>query len=217
MPRPKRKRIVNHPPMMEGFKPFGIPITDLEPVILFFEEYEAMRLLDYMGLTQLEAAREMAVSRPTLTRIYEKARRTIAESFVEGKAIFIAGGDYHTDDFWYRCEACYKLLISSHEILSCSYCTSEQIRQLSNKPESIERQRYEEEPGFCICLHCHTKIPHQPGIPCRENACQQCGKKMIRENSYHHQLYLKKQIRRSVINDGAHGILHVGCRFVRHQ
>jgi predicted DNA-binding protein (UPF0251 family) len=37
----------------------------------------------------------MAVSRPTLTRIYEKARRTIAEAFVDGKAIFIAGGVYY--------------------------------------------------------------------------------------------------------------------------
>jgi len=32
MPRPKIKRNVNNPPMMEGFKPFGIPIIDLEPL-----------------------------------------------------------------------------------------------------------------------------------------------------------------------------------------
>jgi uncharacterized protein len=193
MPRPKRKRNVTHPPMMEGFKPFGIPITDLEPVILFFEEYEAIRLLDYKGMTQFEAASEMAVSRPTLTRIYEKARRTIAEAFVDGKAIFIEGGDYHTNEFWYRCEACHKLLISEQEILSCSYCESDKIRPLSDKPEKMEHQQHAEEPGFCICLHCNTKIAHQPGVPCRESTCPKCGQKMIRENSYHHQLYLKKK------------------------
>ena len=193
MPRPKRKRIVNHPPMMEGFKPFGIPITDLEPVILFFEEYEAMRLLDYLGMTQLEAAHEMAVSRPTLTRIYEKARRTIAEAFVEGKAIFIAGGDYHTDEFWYRCEACHKLLISENAIRCCSHCESDKIRPLTDKPHKTDQEHCENLPGFCICLHCNTKIPHQPGVPCKESACPQCGKNMIRENSYHHQLYLKKK------------------------
>lgn len=193
MPRPKRKRNVTNPPIMEGFKPFGIPITDIEPVILFFEEYEAIRLLDYLGMTQLEAAREMAVSRPTLTRIYEKARRNIAEAFVNGKAIFIEGGDYHTDAFWYRCEDCHKLLISEQEILSCSYCQSEKIRPLSNKPVKMDYQQLEDGPGFCICLHCHTKIPHQPGVPCRESICPQCGKKMVRENSYHHQLYLKKK------------------------
>ena len=192
MPRPKRKRNVTQPPRMEGFKPFGIPINDLEPVILFFEEYEAVRLLDYLGMTQLEAAHEMAVSRPTLTRIYEKARRTIAEAFVDGKAIFIAGGDYHTNEFWYRCEACHKLLISSHAIRFCSFCNSDKIRTLSNNPDIVEHQKHEEEPGFCICLNCNTKIPHQPGVPCRENSCPQCGKQMIRENSYHHQLYLKQ-------------------------
>jgi uncharacterized protein len=192
MARPKRKRNVMHPPLMEGFKPFGIPITELEPVILFYEEYEAIRLLDHTGLTQLQAAREMAVSRPTLTRIYEKARRSIAEALVEGKAIFIGGGDFHTNEFWYRCESCHKLIINSQEIISCSYCKSDTIRPLSNKPDRITHQKHEEEPGFCICIHCDTKIPHQPGVPCRENSCPQCGKKMIRENSYHHQLYLKK-------------------------
>jgi predicted DNA-binding protein (UPF0251 family) len=179
--------------MMEGFKPFGIPISVQEPVILFFEEYEAIRLLDYLGMTQLEAAREMAVSRPTLTRIYEKARRNIAEAFVNGKAIFIEGGDYHTNEFWYRCENCHKLLISDQEMLSCSHCQSEKIRPISNKPVKMDLQQQEDGPGFCICLHCNTKIPHQPGIPCRESKCPQCGKKMVRENSYHHQLYLKKK------------------------
>ncbi len=193
MPRPKRKRNVTHPPLMEGFKPFGVPISDLEPVILFFEEYEALRLLDYMGMTQLEAANEMSVSRPTLTRIYEKARRTIAEAFVDGKAIFIEGGDYHTNEFWYRCEACHKLMISEKEMHTCSYCKSDKIRSLSKKSIQMDQRKQEDNPGFCICLNCSSKIPHQPGVPCRESVCPQCGQKMIRENSYHHQLYLKKK------------------------
>ena len=96
MPRPKRRRMIVNPPAMEGFKPFGIPMTDLEPVILLYEEYESIRLSDYEGLTQEQSAKKMNVSRPTFTRIYEKARRTIAQAFVEGKAIFIEGGSYHT-------------------------------------------------------------------------------------------------------------------------
>lgn len=46
--------------------------------------------------------------------------------------------------------------------------------------------------GFCICMHCNTRIPHVKGVPCRENDCPQCGKKMIREDGYHHQLYKLK-------------------------
>lgn len=47
--------------------------------------------------------------------------------------------------------------------------------------------------GHCICLDCDLLIPHTKGKPCRENICPCCGKKMIREGSYHHQLYLLKK------------------------
>ncbi len=47
--------------------------------------------------------------------------------------------------------------------------------------------------GFCICVHCNTRMQHTKGKPCRANECPQCGKKMMREGSYHHQLYLQKK------------------------
>lgn len=47
--------------------------------------------------------------------------------------------------------------------------------------------------GDCICIHCGTKVLHTYGKPCRHENCPNCGKVMMRENSYHHQLYLKKQ------------------------
>lgn len=133
MPRPKRNRTIVNPPVMEGFKPFGIPMTTLEPVVLLYEEYEAIRLSDYEGLTQEQSAERMNVSRPTFTRIYEKARRTIAQAFVEGKAIFIEGGNYHTEDSWYRCEHCMKVNICKSVLMSCQYCHSQTLRRL-NKP-----------------------------------------------------------------------------------
>jgi predicted DNA-binding protein (UPF0251 family) len=139
MPRPKRNRTIVNPPIMEGFRPFGMPFKDLEPVILLYEEYESLRLSDYEGLTQEQSALQMNVSRPTFTRIYEKARRTIAQAFVEGKAIFIEGGNYHTDDFWYKCEKCLKLSISEEEINSCKYCQSDTLRRLNKNIESNGR------------------------------------------------------------------------------
>jgi uncharacterized protein len=135
MPRPKRKRTISNPPIMEGFKPFGIPITQLEPLILLYEEYEAIRLTDYDGLTQEQSAEQMGVSRPTFTRIYEKARRTIAQAFVEAKAIFIEGGDYHTDDFWYRCDGCMKLNICQQSEKTCKYCQTGSLRLLNTPQE----------------------------------------------------------------------------------
>ena len=97
MPRPKRKRKIFSLPQAEGFKPFGVNINDAEAVELLLEEYEALKLADYHNLTQEEAAKKMNISRPTFTRIYDKARKTIALAFVEGKIIIIKGGDFHID------------------------------------------------------------------------------------------------------------------------
>ncbi len=98
MPRPKRKRKIFSLPQAEGFKPFGVNINDAEAVELLIEEYEALKLADYHNLTQEEAAKKMNISRPTFTRIYDKARKTIALAFVEGKIIIIKGGDIHIDN-----------------------------------------------------------------------------------------------------------------------
>lgn len=47
--------------------------------------------------------------------------------------------------------------------------------------------------GFCVCPKCGEKIPHKAGVPCQEEKCPKCGAKMLREGSYHHQLWKEKQ------------------------
>mgnify|MGYP000193379820 CR=1 FL=1 len=47
--------------------------------------------------------------------------------------------------------------------------------------------------GYCVCPKCGDKLLHNRGIPCQEERCSKCGAKMLREGSYHHQLFLKKQ------------------------
>jgi uncharacterized protein len=73
-------------------------------------------------MNQEEAAVLMNVSRPTLTRIYEKARKTIAEAFVMGKMIVIEGGEVHFEREWYRCKRCYKLVDGLENHTRCKDC-----------------------------------------------------------------------------------------------
>jgi uncharacterized protein len=107
---------------MKGFKPFGMPACKIDPVILTFEEYESIKLVNYDKLSQKQAATNMNVSRPTFTRIYNKALKQIAKSFVEGKAVIIEGGNYELDKEWYRCKRCYKLIQGIENHLKCKDC-----------------------------------------------------------------------------------------------
>jgi len=71
-------------------------------VFLPIEGLEAIRLRDYEGLSQEEAAVRMNVSRPTFSRLLMNARKTVAESLVLGKVLRIAGGDFEMPDRGHR-------------------------------------------------------------------------------------------------------------------
>ena len=109
---------------MKGFKPFGIPRKMLDEVTLLYDEYEAIRLVDCEGLHHEKAAEQMNVSRPTLTRIYEKARKTVALALVEGKMINIEGGNVQFDREWFRCRRCYKLIGGMENHIRCKDCNT---------------------------------------------------------------------------------------------
>ncbi|MGJ8745787.1 DUF134 domain-containing protein [Polaribacter sp.] len=125
MPRPKKKRKIDHPPKMLGFKPFGIRFCDAPHISLQFEEYETVKLVIYDKLSQVAAAEKMEVSRPTLTRIYNSALKKIAQAFVEGKAILIKGGDYEFEKDWYKCKSCFKLIDDINHSAVCGDCPAD--------------------------------------------------------------------------------------------
>lgn len=50
---------------------------------------EAVRLADLEGKYQVEAARQMGVSRPTFSNIINRAHGKIAEALIKGKALRI--------------------------------------------------------------------------------------------------------------------------------
>lgn len=92
MPRPFCPRRIAGRPAATAFKPAGVPLRELEEVVLTLDEFEAVRLADLDGLYQEEAAAQMNVSRPTFGRVVEAARRKIADALVHGKALRIEGG-----------------------------------------------------------------------------------------------------------------------------
>lgn len=135
MARPEKNRTISQPPLMKGFKPFGIPRCKVEFITLTYEEYESLRLVNYENIQQKEAAVLMNISRPTLTRIYNKALKTIAKAFVEGKAILIEGGNYEFKQDWYRCKKCHKLIENDKNQSNCENikdCHPNELINLNN-------------------------------------------------------------------------------------
>jgi predicted DNA-binding protein (UPF0251 family) len=94
VPRPRKRRILDRPPRAAIYKPAGVPLDGLRRVTLLQEELEALRLADLEGLTQVQAAGHMGISRSTFQRILTQARRQVALALVEGHALQIEGGTF---------------------------------------------------------------------------------------------------------------------------
>jgi len=41
--------------------------------------------------------------------------------------------------------------------------------------------------GSCLCPKCGRRFPHNQGVPCLNERCEDCGVALIREGSAHHQ------------------------------
>jgi predicted DNA-binding protein (UPF0251 family) len=74
-------------PPITGFTPN--PSRNLEPVFIEFAEIEALRLVDKEGLSQEEAGQRMSISRGTIWRLVQSARRKAAQALSEGRPIYI--------------------------------------------------------------------------------------------------------------------------------
>ena len=130
-PRPKSIRRISEVPNAVGFKP--VKCKKFSTIELHLEEYEAIRLCDYEMMTQAEAAVQMGISRPTLTRIYGTARQKIAKALVEQCAVAIAGGNAYLESEWYECMDCGAIFNNIDPsqrpgTLNCPVCKSEHIK-----------------------------------------------------------------------------------------
>ncbi len=188
-PRPLRLRKISNPPIISGFKPYGNrkPEEESGPVFLQIEEYEALRLCDYEMLSHLHASKAMDISRPTLTRIYARARQKIAEALVLGKQIIIEGGKIYFDSEWFICKSCGCYFNNPDKqvaITECPLCKSTDftnyIQPLENASDSTARCS-----DICICPACRFEQAHHFGHPCNDEICPECGNLMVRKGTPH--------------------------------
>ncbi len=130
---PYRKRLIHQPPNFKNFKPSGITRKMLKTLNITVDEYEALRLADYEGMEHLEASEKMTISRPTFTRLIEKARHKIAKAIIEGLELVVEGGNIEFENTLRRCRDCGDEQISpySEDIADCPECGSEDVEDMA--------------------------------------------------------------------------------------
>ena len=133
MPRPKSRRLIYNPPLYRGFKPLGVKGRDLSDLEMSLDEFEALRLADYEGLSQEDAALEMAISRSTFSRLIESARRKSSQFLIQGRRLLIGGGPVHFKKNLFRCSDCGALtsvgMGTSPSVCRC--CGSDRLEDLA--------------------------------------------------------------------------------------
>jgi uncharacterized protein len=156
MPRPIRCRKIGRLPDCVYYKPAGVPGRFLEEVTLTFDEFEALRLADFEGLYQEDAAKQMKISRQTFGNILSAAHRKVAECLLKGKALKIEGGRIEMPARQFKCADCGHLW---------------QAPCRADCPETCPA---------CQCAHIQP-IPDEQGMTCaqRRRACRKLTQEEI--------------------------------------
>ena len=84
--KPKPVRLEMKPQINRSI-PF--PLINPTPIYLEPAELEALRLVDLEGLSQDEAGTRMGVSRGTVWRLLQSARKKVIQSLTEGRPLLI--------------------------------------------------------------------------------------------------------------------------------
>jgi len=79
--------IIPNPSKVEKFIPE--PKTTANPISIEPAELEALRLVDLEGLSQEQAGTKMGVSRGTIWRLLQSARRKVAQALTEGRPLTV--------------------------------------------------------------------------------------------------------------------------------
>lgn len=186
MSRPRRLRKIGDEPKIRCFKPESVDNESLEPIEITIDEFESIRLRDFLNIKQKKSADLMGISQPTFHRTITSARKKIADALINGNTIIITGDDFIITKNKYKCNICgFEWSNPKKEYDSCPDCESEDIILINESEEEsnsniLERKSFggpglgAGPPTVCKCPECGYEHPKVRGIPCRNTKCPQC-------------------------------------------
>ncbi len=137
MPRPIKGRNVCCLPRNARFGPLGQHAGKQAGVTMTVDEFETIRLIDYLNFTQEECAREMNVARTTVQGIYDQARRKVAYALVDSVPLTISGGEYRLYGGSWDDEACHRGACNRHR-------HGQGMRALDGSPSQGQEEEHED-------------------------------------------------------------------------
>lgn len=118
----RKKRYARRLDQIRIYKPAGIQKSELQVTQVDLDEFEAIRLCDHEGLSQIQAAEEMQVSRATIQRLLTSGRRKIVDSILFNKIIKIKN-DIHN----IKLKGENKMNIEQREIKKIAFPTDDKV------------------------------------------------------------------------------------------
>ena len=130
MPRRPLPRRVGFIPQSRLFGPLDFPPFGVEELSL--DELEAMRLVDMEGLYQEDAAKFLGVSRQTLARILERARKKVVRAIIRGAVLRIVERNVRIERVPHRylCLSCGEVYETQEDVNRCIRCGQRILRRL---------------------------------------------------------------------------------------
>jgi len=171
MVRPRGIRHVSSLPTITYYKPQGIQLSSIGEIVLTIEEFESLKLKDYLGKSENESSESMKISQPTFNRLYNNAKKKLIKAIVEGLAIKIEGGNYkmpNRDGTGPR---------GMGQNGNRRNFGAGQGRGLGRNTQNFGIGSG----GTCKCPNCDYEITHNIGNPCYTLKCPNCNVNLIRK------------------------------------
>ena len=155
----RKKRYARRLDTNRFYKPLNIKKSDLKTNIINLDEFEAMRLCDYEGLSQIDAASDMRVSRATIQRLLLTGRKKITEAILENKAIEIKN-----DILNIRLKGENRMNKEEKNVRIIAFPTSDRLTVDGHFGHTKEFALYEVEGQNINNVKYITPPPHEPGV-----------------------------------------------------
>lgn len=155
----RKKRYARRLDAKRHFKPMGVPRSELKTCSISLDEFEAIRLVDLEGLSQIDAATDMQVSRATIQRLLISGRKNIVQAILDNCAFEVRNDIEHI-----KLKGENKMNIEAKQQKIIAFPTSDKVTIDGHFGHTKEFAIYEVQQTDISHVRYVTPPPHEPGV-----------------------------------------------------